>query len=69
MDDACNNTTPTTTPTPPTTVQVEINNLPSPSERKTKARGNCSNIKPKQVGREDLELASREWKERIVDNL
>jgi hypothetical protein len=51
------NTTPTTTPTPPTTVQAEINNLPSPTERKTKARSNCSNMKPKQVGREDLELA------------
>jgi hypothetical protein len=63
---------PATTPPPPhpqTTVQVEINNLPAPTETKTKARKNCSNIKPKQVGREDLELASREWKERIVDNL
>jgi hypothetical protein len=68
MEDACNNATPTTTRTPPTTVQVEINNRPSPTERKTKGRRKCSNIKPKQVGREDVELASREWKERIVDN-
>jgi hypothetical protein len=42
---------------PPTTVQAEINNLPTPTERKTKARRNCRNMKPKQVGKEDLELA------------
>jgi hypothetical protein len=69
MDDGCNNSTPTTTPTPLTTVQIEIKNLPSPTERTTKARRNCSNFKPKQVGREDVELASRDCKERIVDNL
>jgi hypothetical protein len=55
MDDTPARTTPRSQPPPPpppppTTVQVEINNLPAPTERRTKARRKLQQYEPLQAG-------------------